>query len=146
MATQTAGLIGVGYEGRTVEAVISQLRETGVAIVVDVRLTPLSRKPGFSKRALAEALQSSGIEYRHLPALGNPRWNRAGFSERSTPDGDRARRRYTEVLGEADAREALDEIASLTQSGRVALLCFEADERHCHRELLIDMLVQAEAT
>jgi Protein of unknown function, DUF488 len=50
------GLRGIGYEGLSIGAFVGQLRAEGITIVADVRLTPLSRKPGFSKRALAIAL------------------------------------------------------------------------------------------
>lgn len=50
-------------------------------MLVDVRLTPLSRKPRLSKTKLAAALADVGIEYVHHRALGNPKDNRAGFRE-----------------------------------------------------------------
>ncbi|PPJ18215.1 hypothetical protein C5E45_10195 [Nocardia nova] len=42
------------------------LAEAGVATVVDVRLTPISRKPGLSKTKLSAALAEAGIRYVHL--------------------------------------------------------------------------------
>ena len=58
----SVGLVGVGYEGRTVEELIVQLHTLGVSRLVDVRLTPLSRKPGLSKTALGQALGMSRTE------------------------------------------------------------------------------------
>lgn len=49
---------------------LSILASSEVALVIDVRKNPLSRKKGFSKRAFAGALSDAGIAYRHLPALG----------------------------------------------------------------------------
>ncbi|HLL68589.1 MAG TPA: DUF488 domain-containing protein [Micromonosporaceae bacterium] len=49
---EPAGLVGVGYEGRTIEELIAQLHALGVSRLVDIRLNPLSRKPGLSKTAL----------------------------------------------------------------------------------------------
>lgn len=69
-------LVTVGYEGRTAGELVVTLAEAGVDVLVDVRLTPLSRKPGLSKRQLADALAAAGVEYVHLPALGNPKDNR----------------------------------------------------------------------
>ena len=74
------GVVGFGYEGADLEGFLGTLLARGVRTVVDVRLTPISRKPGFSKRRLAAALAELGIDYVHLPALGNPKWNRPGFS------------------------------------------------------------------
>jgi uncharacterized protein (DUF488 family) len=63
-------LYTIGYEGQTVEAFLQRLLAQGVLALIDVRELPLSRKPGFSKNALASALQRHGIEYIHMPALG----------------------------------------------------------------------------
>ncbi|HEX3811727.1 MAG TPA: DUF488 domain-containing protein [Mycobacteriales bacterium] len=57
----TSPLVSLGYEGRGIDVLVSQLVEESVTVLVDVRLTPLSRKPGFSKRRLAEALSATGI-------------------------------------------------------------------------------------
>ena len=72
-------LISLGYEGRDAADLIEQLRASGVNALVDVRLTPLSRKPGLSKKRLAAALGEAGIAYVHLPQLRNPKENRASF-------------------------------------------------------------------
>ena len=40
-----------GYEGLPLKAFIARLKSAGIQTVVDVRANPLSRKPGFSKRA-----------------------------------------------------------------------------------------------
>jgi uncharacterized protein (DUF488 family) len=138
------GVDGVGYQGRDVEAVVGELVAGGVAVVADVRLAPVSRKRGFAKRAFAAALADAGIGYRHLPALGNPRPNRAGFAATGT-DLNRARMRYAALLERPEAQAALAEIAELARTGTVALLCFEADERHCHRHVLLERLTQAPA-
>ena len=73
------GVATVGYERRTVDELITALTEAAVEVLVDVRLTPLSRKPGLSKKRLAVLLQAAGIDYLHLPHLGNPRDNRDAF-------------------------------------------------------------------
>ena len=43
----------IGYEGLDIGAFMSLLAEHGIETVVDIRELPLSRKPGFSKKALA---------------------------------------------------------------------------------------------
>ena len=78
--TRSVGVVGVGYQQRPVDEFVSDLARMGVAVVVDVRLTPISRRPGFSKTGLARALAGAGICYEHRPELGNPKPNRAGFA------------------------------------------------------------------
>lgn len=130
----------IGYEGRSLDDVISALRLKNVDLVVDVRLNAISRKRGFSKTALREGLESAGIGYVHLPSLGNARENRAGYSEVGTSNGERARDTFRERLSCAEARSALDHVEKLTLQRRIALFCFEHEESHCHREQLLEAL------
>ena len=55
-------VVSVGYEGRSVEELVQVLRAEDVAVLVDIRLTPISRKRGLSKTALTRALRDAGIE------------------------------------------------------------------------------------
>ena len=81
----------IGYEGTTMDAFLSTLREAGVEQVIDVRALPLSRRPGFSKNILAATLKNSGIDYIHLKALGGHAQSRTGRGEegRLADDGTR---------------------------------------------------------
>jgi uncharacterized protein (DUF488 family) len=136
VAAPSRGVVGAGYEGRQAEQFVRDLTAAGVDVVVDVRLTPVSRKPGFSKRSLAERLSAAGIGYEHLPALGNPKDNRAGFAG-DAAELHAARARYSALLSGPDAEDALARVATLASAGTVALLCFEADEHRCHRHLVL---------
>jgi len=69
-ASDSTILYTIGYEKRTIGEYIEILVTNDVALVIDVRKNPLSRKKGFSKKALASALSEVGIAYRHLPELG----------------------------------------------------------------------------
>jgi uncharacterized protein (DUF488 family) len=42
-------VLTIGYQHRTVDDVIDELRCAEVEVLVDVRLTPLTRRPGLSK-------------------------------------------------------------------------------------------------
>lgn len=133
------GLIGVGYERGDIDTFGTWLREADVSLIVDVRLTPISRRPGFSQRALAAALAEAGIAYEHAPELGNPKWNRPGFGG-APEELEVARANYREMLLAPRARERLAMIAEAASRQVVGLLCYEADERHCHRAVLLDAL------
>ncbi|MFT2712330.1 DUF488 family protein [Clavibacter sp. Sh2126] len=132
--------IGVGYEGRDVDGLLAVLGSRGVEVLVDVRLNPLSRKRGLSKKALSERLAREGIEYRHEPALGNPRDNRDGYADLHGEPAEQARSAFRARLETDEARAALDRIRAAGEARQVALLCFEADEAHCHREQILDRL------
>jgi len=49
-------LFTIGYEKARQEDVLATLAEAGVAVLLDVRDRPISRRPGFSKRQLAAAI------------------------------------------------------------------------------------------
>src|SRR5260221_14676725 len=66
-------LYTIGYEGIDINRFISLLHEHDIETVVDVRQLPLSRKSGFSKKALADTLDLGGLGYIHLPDLGCPK-------------------------------------------------------------------------
>lgn len=129
-------LVSVGYEGRSVEELVASLLAEGVSTLVDVRLTPLSRKPGLSKKRLSQSLAQHGITYIHLPALGNPKDNREPFRD-GQPE---SRERFTELLNTEIGIEALTHVAELLDDQTVALLCFERSHEHCHRHLVAEQL------
>ncbi|MEU6036039.1 DUF488 domain-containing protein [Actinomadura sp. NPDC047616] len=132
---QRTGLTGFGYQGHDLGSFLALLSADGVSLLVDVRLTPISRKRGFSKRALSEALASVGIDYEHARPLGNPKDNRAGFSG-PREELEAARRKFSAELARPAAQEWLAMIGEWASRRRVALLCFEADQERCHRDVV----------
>jgi uncharacterized protein (DUF488 family) len=135
-------LVSLGYEGRSVDDLVAGLLSKSVTVLVDVRLTPLSRKPGLSKRKLAEALSAAGIHYLHLRALGNPRENRAQFRT----GNPRSHASYRAHIATADGEHALRQVVELLEGETVALLCFERDHLACHRHLVAAELQRVEPT
>ena len=135
-------VLGVGYEGQTLDTFISRMRIRGVEAVVDVRLNAISRKRGFSKTALSDALQAADIEYVHMPALGNHRDNRDGYAMTDTVEAHQARNQFRDALTSAAAESALNVLASLAKDRTIALFCFEADEDHCHRQQVREALTR----
>lgn len=133
-------VLGIGYEGQTLDAFISKMSLRGVQTLVDVRLNAISRKRGFSKTALSEALRAAGIEYLHLPELGNHRDNRDGYATTDTIEAHQARDRFRDVLTSDRAVSTLERLASLARDRTIALFCFEADEEHCHRQQVREAL------
>lgn len=123
----------IGYEKATVASVIAALTGAGVEVLADVRALPLSRRPGFSKTALAGAAQEAGIAYRHFKPLGTPKEGREAARK-----GDQAglERVYAGQLELPEALAAAAELRDLAGGKRVALLCFCGDADKCHRSLL----------
>lgn len=131
--SSVSGTVSLGYQGLTLEQFIRVVIEEGIDVVVDVRLTPISRKRGFSKNALRATLADNGIDYLHEVALGNPRHNRAGYSEFGTDEGMAARKTFTAGLEFTEARRALVRVAALTSRLTIGVMCFESTHELCHR-------------
>ncbi len=122
----------IGYEGMDIDAFMSLLAEHDIETVVDIRELPLSRKPGFSKKALASVLNLSGLEYVHMVALGCPKVVRDRYRE----DGNW--KRYTDgFLKHLKLQQtAVVELSELAALSNCALLCYEADFNFCHRSMV----------
>lgn len=144
MRTETSEIIGVGYEGHDISSFLRHLLPQKVDVLVDVRLNAISRKKGFSKKALSSALAEAGIRYEHLPVLGNPKDNRDGFWSPGTNAAMLAQKKYRELLLADSAHAAIRYLAQLAATEQVALLCFEGSEACCHRRLVLEA-VRAEA-
>lgn len=141
MATKTSipkpnmgTIVSIGYEGHDLGEFLSILRRNRVEVLVDVRLTPISRKKGFSKTALSAALNEAGIEYLHVRELGNPKENRDPFRNGQAAVG---RRVFLAHLNNG-SRSAYDDVVELARTRRIALLCVEHDDRQCHRGCITD--------
>jgi uncharacterized protein (DUF488 family) len=130
-------VLSIGYEGRVLDDLIALLVDHRVQVLVDVRLNPISRKPGFSKGRLTQALADAGIEYRHMPALGNPRENREAFRSGDLGVGQRI---FEALLAADPAADAIRHLATLSKRHRVAVLCFERDHERCHRGIVLEQL------
>jgi uncharacterized protein (DUF488 family) len=124
----------IGYEGATVAEFISALQNAGVERVIDVRALPNSRRPGFSKTPLRNALSEAGIDYVHLRALGTPAEGRSAARAGRIEDLERI------YAGQLELPEAMAEgaqMVELAKEKRSALLCYEREPSGCHRSLLL---------
>jgi uncharacterized protein (DUF488 family) len=125
----------IGYEGATPDRLIATLREAGVTTLVDVRELANSRRPGFAKRALSEALGRAGIGYTHLRVLGTPAEGRVAARAGRSAE---MRRIFGARLAGTEAQAAVAALAGQAGRERICLLCLEADPAQCHRSLVAE--------
>jgi uncharacterized protein (DUF488 family) len=134
----------IGYESTTVPEFIAALQSAGVKRVIDVRAVPNSRRPGFSKTPLRNALAEEGIDYVHLRALGTPADGRAAARAGRHEDLERI------YAGQLELPEAIAEGAQMIDLAKEkpsALICYEREPSGCHRTLLLGAVApQAEVT
>ena len=126
-------LFTIGYEATTMGEFIDALTSAGVERVIDVRAVPNSRRPGFSKTPLRNALAEAGIDYVHLRPLGTPAEGREAARKGRHEDLNRI---YSAQLDLPEAMVAAEEMKELASEKPSALLCYERDPAGGHRTLL----------
>ncbi len=128
-------LYTIGYEQAKPASVLGELKRAKVQMLVDTRAVAASRRPGFSKRQLAAALDEAQIAYIHLQKLGTPA---EGRTAARSGDVDALWRIYDKHIKTKDAQDALGELIALIKSGkRIALLCYCRDPKTCHRNRIV---------
>jgi len=121
-----------GYEGLSLESFIARLKLASIKAVLDVRINPISRKPGFSKKAFAAALDDAGIRYSHIRSMGCPKPIRDRYKQDN--DWDVYTRDFLDYLeGQEDS---IIDVAECAQELSTCLVCFEADFNRCHRSFV----------
>lgn len=136
--TPSEGLFTLGYEGISIDGYLNRLIQRDIKLVFDVRKNPVSRKYGFSKRSLEKNLLRVGIGYAHEPDLGIA----SHMRKRIQSPKDYA------FLFECYAKEilpkkagVLDRIIEATKiHRRIALTCFEANPKMCHRHRITEAI------
>jgi uncharacterized protein (DUF488 family) len=129
----------VGYAGRNIDGFLDLLLRAGLAGVVDVRGTPLSRCFGFSRGPLTGHLEKLGLTYMPFPQLGVPAAERNGgrttASRRALFEAYRAR---VETEGDGLVEALCDAVASRP----LALMCMESRAEECHRGVLASIIAE----
>jgi uncharacterized protein (DUF488 family) len=124
----------IGYEAATMAEFLSALQGAGVGRLIDVRAVPNSRRPGFSKTPLRNALAEVGIDYVHLKSLGTPAEGRSAARAGRHEDLERIYARQLELPEAIVQAQQMKELAADKPS---ALLCYEREPAQCHRSLLL---------
>ena len=124
----------IGYEAATMAEFLAALQAAGVQRVIDVRAVPNSRRPGFSKNPLKNALAEVGIDYVHLKALGTPA---DGRSAARAGRHEELERIYAGQLELPEAMIQAEQMRELAEEKPSALLCYEREPATCHRSLLL---------
>lgn len=124
-------LFTIGYEGKTVEHYSNQLIKENIKVLCDIRKNPISMKYGFSKKQLKHIVENVGIKYLHFPELGIDSNKRQELNSQAD---------YEILFADYDINtltaqhEWIDKLYSIFLSEkRIALTCFEADHKCCHR-------------
>ena len=135
-------LLTFGHGTASQDEIADLLRNADVALVVDVRTAPGSRRnPQFARAAMSEWLPEAGICYRWEKRLG-------GFRKPSPDNPDVAWREdmfrgYAEHMRSAGFLEAIDGVLAEAAGRQVAVMCSESLWWRCHRRLVADFVSAA---
>lgn len=124
-------LMTIGYEKTSLDDFVAALKAGGVTTLLDVREIPISRRKGFSKRALSEAVNVAGIAYRHERDLGSPK----PIRDRLYADGDYSKF-FASFATYLKSQQPLLRTLAGELGGGVALMCYERDPTTCHRSVV----------
>ena len=114
---EKATIFNIGYQGSTGKNLIDTLKFAQVTLLVDLREKPYSRMPDFNQKRFKIALEKQGIKYKWMgKVLG-------GFT-------------CTKDMW----LEGCDQLAIMSRSDTIAIMCMEADVMKCHRKKLTEFL------
>ena len=129
-------LYTIGYQRKSLETFIGQLKEAGVDAVIDIRLRNTSQLDGYAKRdTLAFLLREGfGIAYEHHPELAPTPELLDGYRDDS--DWPAYEAAFIPLMVERATEEVGREV--FEQYGSPCLLCFELTAEKCHRRLVAE--------
>ena len=129
----------IGHSTLAIESFLDALTANAIALLVDVRRFPGSRRhPQFGRDALAQALAARGIDYAHDESLGGRRRPRA--DSRNTAWRNDSFRGYADYMETPEFARAIDVLLREARVRRVAIMCAEMLWWQCHRGLIADYL------
>lgn len=126
-------LFTIGYEHKSIDKYLHQLIENNIHTLIDVRANSYSMKREFMGKNLALQCKLLNIEYIHLPEVGIP----TEYRKKSTNKAELFQIYKEDLLPQHKGR--IGEIIKLVdERKRVALTCFEAEHKECHRNVLAE--------
>src|SRR4030042_731288 len=131
-------LFTIGYEGKNIDFFLNQLITNRIRLLIDVRNNPVSRKYGFSSKQLSKFCKYINIDYMHLPELGIETALRKKLS--SLSDYKNLFISYKSRLAKNYENTILEIIKEANDLNRIALTCFEADYKFCHRSIIAELI------
>ena len=135
-------LFTIGHSTRSGEEFLLLLGEFKIAILVDIRRFPGSRKfPHFNRQSLEQTLPAAGIEYIWLEDLGG---RRSGINiDKSLNAGLKSPgfHYYADYMQTEQFHLAVNKLLSIAVEKPTAIMCAEKLFWKCHRRLLSDYLM-----
>jgi uncharacterized protein (DUF488 family) len=131
-------LYTIGHSTHPIETLLDLLSQHEIAVLVDVRSLPGSRRwPQFNQDQITASVEGAAIAYQWLKALGGRRHSRL----RDSPHvgwQQRAFRSYADYADTPEFANAIAELAEPAAARRTAIMCAEGLWWRCHRRIISD--------
>lgn len=130
----------IGHSTRTIDEFVRALASHGIEAIADVRRHPGSRRvPQFGSSELSRALETAGVAYEWMPSLGGRR--RTTSASPNTGWRNDSFRGYADHLATEEFAAGLNELLTVANGLRTAIMCAELLWWRCHRRIISDVLV-----
>jgi len=117
----------IGHSTRSIDEFIDLLKQYNIALIIDVRRFPGSKKyPHFNREILDKVLGERSIKYFWLGELLGG-FRKGGYET------------YTET---EEFRKGIENLIQIMKQGTIAVMCAEIVWFRCHRRYISDKLVQ----
>ena len=146
-------LFTIGYEGISIDTYINKLLANQIKTLVDVRKNAYSNKFGFSKKEFVYCLEKSGIKYIHIPELGIESEKRqelktvkssssSGYDLFGNGIKNIENKLFEDYKANLSSKQMYIDrlLQTLEQEKLIAITCFEADYKCCHRHVLAESI------
>lgn len=139
MMSKTARMWTIGHSNQLLEKFIEQLERFSIAVLVDIRRFPGSRKfPHFNREPLSMSLNLSGVNYHWLEGLGGRRKAVEASNTNNDAWQNKSFRNYADYMQTEEFQAAFLELEQIAKTDRTAIMCSESVYWRCHRRLVSD--------
>lgn len=133
-------LFTIGHGAASQAELLDRLHSADIALVVDVRMAPGSRKhPHVSRDALEVWLPEAGMDYRWERRLGG--FRKAAADSPDVVLRNESFRGYATHMRTADFASAMEDVLASARDRPTAVMCSETVWWRCHRRMLADYVV-----
>jgi uncharacterized protein (DUF488 family) len=133
-------LLTIGHSTHPIETFIGLLSAYQIALLIDVRSYPSSRRwPQFNQAELQRSLEGVGIAYGWTKTLGGRRSSKRTDSPHDAWEHP-AFRAYADYTETAEFAGGLAELMQAALEARTVIMCSEGLWWRCHRRIISDHL------
>jgi uncharacterized protein (DUF488 family) len=131
-------LYSIGHSTHPIETFLGLLAQHEIAILVDVRSFPRSRRwPQFNGDELKASVEGTGISYEWFKVLGGRRHSSLRDSSHTAWE-HAAFRSYADYADTVEFAAGIEQLSELAAARRSAIMCSEGLWWRCHRRIIAD--------